>query len=113
MAFSFSSIGHALASGLHDVYTGAKAVEQFVAKIATPKNEAEVEALTSLIPGIGTQAAAVERGVFAVAGQLAAILTNVTNGGEQKLLDAGFDASVIADFKALIASVPGLVNVKA
>jgi len=112
MSFSFSSVGHAFAAGLHDVYTGAKAVESFIAKVATPANQAEIEALTSLIPSVGPQAAAIERGVFAIAGQLSGILTNVTNGGEQKLLDAGFDAAVIADFKALIGSIPSLVTTK-
>lgn len=110
MAFSFSSIGHALAAGLHDVWTGMKAVESFVAKADTPANQQVIEGLTSLIPVIGPQAATVERGVFAIAGQAAAILTNITNSGEQKLLDAGFDAMVIADFKALIAAVPSMVS---
>lgn len=108
MAFSFSSIGHALATGIHDFYTGIIAVEGFVAKINTPANQATVEALTALIPVVGPQAVTVERGVFAVAGEVAAILTNVTNGGEQALLNAGFDQTIINDFKSLVSSIPGL-----
>jgi hypothetical protein len=108
MSFSFSSIGHAIASGLNDAYTGMKAVSSFIDKVATPTNQAEIEALTALIPSVGPEAVTIERAVFAVAGEVAAVLNDVTNGGEQKLLDAGFDATVIADFKTLIASIPGL-----
>ena len=51
-----------------------------------------------------------ERGVFAVAGEAASILHALDGTGPQKLRDAGFDEQVIADFEALIASVPGLVK---
>ena len=110
MAFTIRSIGHGLAIGLHDFYVGIKAVEGFIAKNNTPQNQAIVEGLTSLIPVFGPEAQTVERALFAIAGQTASILTNVSAGGERKLLDAGFDAAVIADFKALIEAVPGLVK---
>lgn len=112
MGFSFKSIGHALATGLSDAYKGATAVEKFIAKVATPGNEAEVEALTALIPTVGPEAATIERGVFAVAGEVGSLLSDITGAGEKALLGAGFDASIIADFKALIAGVPGLVTGK-
>lgn len=111
MSFSFSSIGHALATGLHDFYKGIVAVESFITKVDTPANQALVESLTNLVPVVGPQAVQVERGVFAVAGELASILTNVSSNGEAALVNAGFDATVIADFKALIQSVPGLFTI--
>lgn len=107
--FTFKSIGHAIATGLNDAFKGAKAIETFIAKYATTANQQEVEALTSLIPSVGPTAAAVERGVFAVAGEVASILTDLTNGGEAKLLNAGFDSALIAEFTTLIHSVPGLI----
>ncbi len=108
MSFSFKSIGHECASILHDVWTGMTAVAGFIEKIDTTQNQALLETVTGLIPVVGPEAVAIERGVFAVAGQTAAVLGDVTKGGEQALLNAGFDAQVIADFKALIESVPGL-----
>ena len=117
MAFSFSSIGHALASGLSDIVKGEQAVVKFISKIDTPANQAIVEGLTALIPDYGASGVAVERGVFAVAGEVAAVLSKFDEASAQKLIDAGLDKAVIDDFLALLKSVPtlfaGLKAVKA
>lgn len=109
MSFSFASIGHAFATGLSDVVKAGEAVGNFIAKVTTPANQAEVEALTALAPApYNVVGVAVERGVFAVAGEVAGVIAKFEGAAAQKLADAGLDKGVIEDFEALIKSVPGL-----
>lgn len=109
MSFSFSSVGHFLASALSDVVKGADAVASFLAKAVTPANQTEIEALTALLPGAaGVTGVAIERGVFAVAGEVASVIHTFDTAAIQKLADAGLDKDVITEFADLIKSVPGL-----
>lgn len=110
MSFSFSSIGHALATGLSDVVKASKAVESFVAKISTPGNEATVEALTALIPTYGSAGVIVERAVFSIAGEVASALKDFDAASVEKLVNAGLDKTVITDFQNLIKSTPSLFS---
>lgn len=109
MALTWSSIGHVFASGFKDVVTGAKAVEAFIAKIDTPANQTEIEALTALIPGIGTQAAAAERLAFAALGEFAAAVNSADAAAQQNGLNVTLDAAFVAEIKALMAEFPALV----
>lgn len=108
MSFSFSSIGHALAAGFQDVVKGEQAVAKFIASIDTPANQAVVEALTAIVPVYGSAGVAVERGVFAVAGEVANILKDFDAASVEKLVNAGLDKSVITDFQNLIKNTPSL-----
>lgn len=107
MALGWSSIGHFFASAFHDVIVGAKAVEKAGAVVA--KNAPLVEDLTSLIPGVGSQAAALERIAFGVFGQVAATAVNVETASTAGFINVQFDAEMIADIKALIAQFPTIV----
>lgn len=108
MSFSISSVGHALATGLSDAVKASKAVTAFIAKIDTPGNEATVEALTALVPGYGADGVVIERGVFAIAGEVAGVLGKFDDASVEKLVNAGLDKSVIEDFVALLKSAPSL-----
>lgn len=110
MAFGFKSIGHFFSTAIHDVFVGAKAVETTITKVNTPANQKLVEDFTALIPSIGPAASDIERGVFAIAGETASVLNDATKNGESALVNAGFDAQIIAEFKALIASIPGTIK---
>lgn len=110
MSFSFSSIGHAFATGLSDVVKASKAVESFIAKIDTPGNEATVEALTALVPTYGSAGVVAERAVFAVAGEVAAALKDFDAASVEKLVNAGLDKTVLADFQSLIKGMPALFS---
>jgi hypothetical protein len=108
MSFSFSSIGHAIATGLSDVVKGEQAVQKFLAKIDTPANQATVEAITALIPNYGSAGVLVERGVFAVAGEVASLLKDFDAASVEKLVNAGLDKTVLTDFQNILKSTPSL-----
>lgn len=108
MSFSFSSIGHALAAGFQDVVKGEQAVSKFLASIDTPQNQAIVEGLTAIVPVYGSAGVTVERGVFAVAGEVANVLKDFDAASIEKLVNAGLDKTVITDFQNLIKSTPSL-----
>lgn len=110
MSFSFTSIGHAIAAGFQDVVKGEQAVSKFIAKIDTPDNQALVEGLTAIVPGVGSQAVLVERGVFAVAGEVASVLKDFDTASVEKLVNAGLDRTVITDFQNLIKNTPSLFS---
>ena len=106
MSFNFSSVAHVFATGLSDVVKGEQAVQKFLAKIDTPANQATVEAITALIPNYGSAGVVVERGVFAVAGEVAALLKDFDSASVEKLVNAGLDKTVLTDFQNLIKSTP-------
>lgn len=107
MSLGFKSIGHFFAAALHDVLVGAKAVESAGAAVA--KNQQLVEDLTSLIPGVGTQAAALERIAFGVFGEVAGAATSVETAAAANGINVQFDAEMVADIKAIIAQFPTIV----
>ncbi|HTF70898.1 MAG TPA: hypothetical protein VK638_50335 [Edaphobacter sp.] len=107
MALGFASIGHFFASAFHDIIVGAKAVEKAGASLAT--NQQLVEDLTSLIPGIGSQAAALERIAFGVFGQVAGVAATVETAAAANGINVQFDAEMVADIKALIAEFPNII----
>jgi hypothetical protein len=107
MSLGWASIGHFLASAFHDISVGAKAVEK--AGLAVAKNAPLVEDLTSLVPGFGPQAAALERIAFGVFGQVAGVATAVDTAASANGINVQFDAEMVADIKALIAQFPSIV----
>jgi hypothetical protein len=106
-SFGWASIGHFFASAFHDISVGAKAVEK--AGVAVAKNQTLAEDLTSLIPGVGTQAAALERIAFGVFGQVVGVATAVDTAASANGINVQFDAEMVADIKALIAQFPSIV----
>lgn len=110
MSFSFSSIGHAFATGLSEVVKGEQAVQKFIASINTPANQATVEALTALVPTYGSAAVVAERAVFAVAGEVASALKDFDAASVEKLVNAGLDKTVLTDFQSLIKGMPSLFS---
>jgi hypothetical protein len=123
MAFSFVSIPHAIASGFEDIAKGAKWVS---AKLASAEAaEADVEAVTSLIPGVGAEAVTIERAGFSALGLVVTTLTDAGTLGADGVTaatelfkNAGADEQLIADFKQLWADykqdlLPAVASVKA
>ncbi len=70
--------------------------------------EPEVEKLTSLIPIVGPQAVVVERGVYSIAGEVAAVLKKTDPALKQHLLDAGLDQTALNAFEKMLIDIPDL-----
>ena len=104
MAFSFNSIGHFFASKLDQLVKVNQGIEAFVAKANL--SSTKVEQLTALLPVVGVPAVQIERGVYAVAGEVAACLQKNDPALQAHLLDAGLDQQVVVDFQTLIAQLP-------
>lgn len=104
MSLGFKSIGHFLASALHDIIVGAKAVEKAGAAVA--KNQQLVEDLTSLV---SPQAAALERIAFGVFGEVAGVAATVDAAASANGISVTLDAEMVADIKALIAQFPDII----
>jgi hypothetical protein len=101
---NFVSLGHAFASAISDVHKALKGVEKVTASLASNTvAQTAVEAVTAAT--FGTSAVEVERAVFAVAGELAAALSKGDAAVSQHLTDAGLDAQVIAELKAVLQKV--------
>lgn len=104
MGFTWSSIGHAFASVFKDVVTVSKKVEIVLSDV-----EAEapvIEALTTLVsPG----AAAVEQIAFGALGSLIAAVHGLENAASVNGVNVSFDATVVAEIKALILQFPQIV----
>lgn len=105
MGFTWSSVAHAFASLFKDVVTVSKKVEIVLSDV-----EAEapvIEALTSLVsPG----ATAVEQIAFGALGSLIAAVHAVDTAASANGVNVSFDATVVAEIKALIAEFPQIVS---
>lgn len=105
MPFTWQSVGHAFASLFKDVVNVSKKVEVVLSDIQA---EAPViEALTSLVsPG----AASVEQIAFGALGSLVAAVHATEAAATANGVNVTFDATVVAEIKALIAEFPQIVS---
>lgn len=92
----FKSAGHFLAK----VFTAA--VKDIPKVLST---ETTVETVSAAIPGIGVPAVAIEKGAYAVLGEVGALLNAGGDAAVAKLQDAGLDINVINQVKALVGGV--------
>ena len=104
MSFTWQSIGHAFASLFKDVVTVSKKVEIVLSDVQA---EAPIiEALTTLVsPG----AAAVEQIAFGALGALVAAVHGVDAAAGANGINVSFDATVVAEIKALILQFPQIL----
>lgn len=106
MAFSFSSIPHAIASGFTYIAKGAAFLGKELGKVQG--TEQEVEAITAQIPVFGAKGVTIERAAYTSLGFVTAALSGAGHLGtdgvaaaEKFFLDQGADAQLIQDFKDL------------
>lgn len=98
--FGFKNIGHFFATVAGDIVKGARAVGGVLLKVG--KVEPEIEALTSLC---FPQAVELERGAFALLGMAAQAIHEAGDAAEANGLNLALDKQLVADIKALIASI--------
>jgi hypothetical protein len=98
--FSFKNVGHFFATMAGDIVKGARAVASVMIK--AQKAEPEIEAISALFfPG----AVELERGAFALLGMAAQAVSEAGDVASEKGLNIALDAQLVADIKALIASI--------
>lgn len=107
---TIKSAGHeaaVLLTGVHHFLQGA---ETIIKKIVTnPATQAAVEGISTLT--LGPASADVERAIFAVAGELLALLDSANSVDHvQKLVDLGFDKSVIDEFHTVANGIKAVVK---
>lgn len=107
MSLTWSSIGHAFASGFSAITRGSKYLEGAVTKIQG--SEKTVESLSALIPGYGPIAVEVEQIAYAGFGMLVGGLHYGGIAFEQNLLNNGADKAAIDQVKALVQKFPNLI----
>lgn len=108
MSLTWTSIGHAFASGFSAIVRGANYLASGIDKVET--SAAKVEQLSALIPGYGPQVVQVEQLAYAGLGLVAAGLHYGGAAFEKNLLDNGADQSAIDAIKALIKQFPALIQ---
>lgn len=101
MAITFKSVGHFFAVAYTAVVKGLEKVEG---------TETTVETATSSIPGSAT-AVLVEKGAYAVLGEISSLLAAGGAAAASKLADAGLDKAVVTQVQTLMTQVPELVVV--
>jgi hypothetical protein len=104
MAFTWQSAGHAFASLFKDVVTVSKKVVVALGKLQG--EETVIEALTSLV---SPQAAAIEQIACGALGELVAAVQATETAAGANGINVGFDASVLAEVRKLIAEFPDVV----
>ena len=100
-AISFKSVGHFFAVAFTAVVKGLKDVEG---------TETTVETATASIPGSAT-AVLVEKGAYAVLGEISSLLSVGGAAAASKLSDAGLDKAVVTQVQTLMAQVPEVVAI--
>jgi len=107
MSFGFDSVAHEIASGLNAVHKALQYVEKKVIP-GIQSTEKSVEAITALIPKVGTKAVAIERAGYSALGYIGAVIEDldsvdqaVAAAANKKLADLGLDKTAIESFKQL------------
>jgi hypothetical protein len=101
-AFGFASIGHFFASALSDLQKACLLVEKVGASAAT--NAGTVEAITGLIPGIGTEAVVLERAAFSALGLVVAAVHATGTAASANGLNVSLDETTVQAFQQLITN---------
>jgi hypothetical protein len=99
--FGFSSVQHFFASAFSDLQKACAFVGKVGASVAN--NAGTVEAITSLVPGVGTQAVLVERAAFSALGLIVAAVHATNGAAAAEGLNLSLDQSTVAAFEQLIA----------
>lgn len=105
MAFTWQSIPHAFASLFKDIVTVSRKAQVVLADIQ--KDAPMIEALTGLV---SPQAAIIEQIAFGSLGALIAAVHGTETAASANGLNVAYDASVIAEIRALIVAFPAIVT---
>ncbi len=99
--FGFTSIEHFFASALGDLQKASLFAERIGASVAS--NAGTVEAITSLVPGAGSQAVVLERAAFSALGLIVATIHSTSDAATANGLSIPLDEATVQAFKELIA----------
>jgi hypothetical protein len=105
MAFTWQNVGHAFASLFKDVVTVSKKAEVVLSSI-----QAEAPLVESLTTLVSPGAAAVEQLAFGALGSVVAVVHSTEDAAMANGINVSFDASVVAEIKAIIAQFPQIVS---
>lgn len=104
-AFNFKNDAHALASGLTTLHKALQYVEDKGAEFLTSGAEEKIEAVTSVVPGIGAKAVVIERAAFSSLGIILTLVKQLDSADQAalaalqaNLANAGLDKDTIAAF---------------
>lgn len=112
MGFSFTSLGHAIASGMQEVAKGMEWITKEAETVVEP-TEGTVESITSVIAGFLPQAGLVLTFEKVGYGALGVIIAGLKSGDaafRQNLLNAGADESFIQEIEAIIDAFPSIIQ---
>jgi phage-related tail protein len=99
--FAFSSVGHFFAAAFSDLQKACVFVEKVGASVAS--NAGTVEAITGLVPGVGSQAVLVERAAFSALGMVVAAVHATGAAASASGLNVPLDQATVQAFEQLIA----------
>jgi len=99
--FGFSSVQHFFASAFTDLQKACAFVEKAGVEVAN--NAATIEAITGLVPGIGSQAVVVERAAFSALGLVVAAVHAAGGAAAANGLNVSLDQATVQAFEQLIA----------
>lgn len=100
--FGFSSIQHFFASALSDLQKACLLVEKV--GVSIDSNAGTVEAITGLIPGVGSQAVLLERAAFSALGLVVAAVHATGSAAAASGISIPLDEATVQAFEQLIAS---------
>jgi hypothetical protein len=98
--FGFASIEHFFASALGDLQKASLYVDKVGAEAESEAGT--VETITSLIPGIGSQAVLLERAAFSALGLVVAAVHSTNAAATANGLNVPLDESTVIAFQELI-----------
>ena len=99
--FGFASIEHFFASALGDLQKASLFLDRVGAEAAS--NAGTVETITSLVPGIGSQAVLLERAAFSALGLVVAAVHSTSTAASASGLNVSLDEATVIAFQDLIA----------
>lgn len=99
--FGYSSVSHFFASALGDLQKACAFAEKAGAVIAA--NAGTVEAITGLLPGVGSQAVLLERAAFSALGLVVAAVHATGGAASENGLNLSLDQATVQAFRQLIA----------
>ncbi len=99
--FGFESIPHFFASALGDLQKACSFAERVGTVVG--ENADTIEAITSLVPGVGSQAVLLERAAFSALGLVVAAVHASSGAASADGLSLSLDEATVAAFKQLIS----------
>lgn len=99
--FGFESVAHFFASAFGDLQKVSRFIEKVGVEAAT--NAGTVEAITGLIPGVGSQAVLLERAAFSALGLVVGAVHAASGAASASGVNVSLDEATVQAFEQLIA----------